>query len=122
MKTDTVHIVEHGRGPQLSTSRITVQDLLPFYREGASNDEIRHWLPSLTDEEIAILHDFIRAHYEEVLQAEKVIKTYHDRMRAMQPAWTRANDHLSMEERQALLRENLTQRKAESDGADDPPG
>ena len=118
MKTETIQIVDQGRGPQLSTSRITVQDLLPYYREGASSEEIRRWIPALTDEEIAVLTDYIREHDEEVLQAEKEIKAYHDRMRATQPAWTRANAHLSVEERKALLRKKLSQRKAEKNGAD----
>jgi len=116
--TETIQIVDHGRGPQLSTSRITVQDLLPYFREGASNEEIRKWIPSLTGEEIAVLKEYIRCHYEEVIQTEKEIKAYHDRMRAAQPGWTRANDHLSVEERMALLREKLAQRKAEKNGAD----
>jgi uncharacterized protein (DUF433 family) len=122
MKTETIKIVDLGRGPQLSSSRITVQDLLPYCRDDASNEEIRRWIPSLTDDEIAILKDYIRDHNEEVLQFEKEIKAYHDRMRAEQPAWTRANDQLSIGERQTLLRENLAQRKAEQNGADDPPG
>src|SRR5437588_6951155 len=122
MKTETVEIVDRGRGPQLSTSRITVQDLLPYYRDGVANEEIRRWIPALTDEEIAVLKDYIRAHYEEVLQTEKEIKAYHDRMRAAQPAWTRANDHLSMDERRARLRQTLAKRNAEQNGADDPPG
>ena len=122
MKTETIQIVDHGRGPQLSTSRITVQDLLPYYRDGVPNEEIRRWIPLLTDDEIALLKDYIRDHYQEVLETEKEIKAYHDRMRAAQPAWTRANDHLSIEERKALLREKLAQRQAEKNGADDSPG
>jgi uncharacterized protein (DUF433 family) len=122
MKTETIQIVDHGRGPQLSSRRITVQDFLPYCRDGASNDEIRRWIPSLTDDEIAILKDYIRDHNEEVLQTEQEIKAYHDRMRAAQPAWTRANDHLSIEERRTLLREKLAERRAEQNGADDSPG
>ena len=122
MKTDTIQIVDQARGPQLSTSRITVQDLLPFYREDASNDQIRQWIPSLIDDEIAILKDYIRDNFEEVLQTEKEIKAYHDRNRAAQPAWTRANDHLSIEERRALLRHRLAERTAEQSSGDDSPG
>jgi uncharacterized protein (DUF433 family) len=122
MKTEALQIVDKGRGPQLSSSRITVQDLLPYYREGASNDEIRRWIPSLTDDEIALLKDYIREHYEEVLQTEKEIKEYHDRMRAAQPPWTRVNDALSIEERKAMLRDKLGQRKVGGNGADDSGG
>ena len=122
MKTEIIEIVDRGRGPQLSTSRITVQELLPYYRENASNAEIQRWIPSLTDEEIAVLKNFIHEHYEEVVQVEKEVKAYHDHMRARQPAWTRANDPLSIEERKALLRERLAPRKAEKNGADDSVG
>ena len=122
MKTETIEIVDRGRGPQLSTSRVTVQDLLPYYQEGASNEDIRRWIPSLTDEEIAVLKNYIREHHEEVLQTEKEIKAYHDHLRTEQPAWTRANDHLSIEERKTLLREKLAQRKAGHKNVDDSAG
>jgi uncharacterized protein (DUF433 family) len=121
MNTETIQIIDIGRGPQLSTSRITVRDMLPYYREGASNEEIRRWIPSLTDNEIALLKEYIREHFEEVLQAEKEIKAYHDRKRAAQPDWTRANDHLSIEERMARLREKLAERKAEKNGTHASP-
>ncbi len=122
MKTRTIEIVDHGLGPQLSTRKISVQDLLPFYRENASNDEIRRWLPMLSDEEIGVLKEYLRSHFEEVIAAEKRIKTHHDKQRTAQPEWTRANDHLTLEERTALLREKAAQRKAEENGADDSRG
>lgn len=122
MTTETIKIVDNGRGPQLSSSRITVQDLLPYYREGASNDEIRRWIPSLSDNEIALLKEYIRDHFREVVQTEKETKAYHDRMRAAQPVWAQANDHLSTEARRALLREKLAQRKVDQESADATPG
>src|SRR5262249_35170053 len=116
MKTETLQIVDYGRGPQLSTCRVTVQHLLPHYREDASNDENRPWIPSLSDDEIALLSDYIRDHFEEVIQAAEVIHAYHDRMGAQQRAWTRAHDALSLEERRALMRKKLAERKAGSNG------
>ena len=99
-----------------------MQDLLPYYRDGASREEIRRWIPALSDEEIALLMEYIREHYDEVLEAEKEIKAYHDRLRAAQPAWTRATDHLSIEERRTLLKAKLAQRMAEKNSADDSAG
>ena len=119
MKTEAIAIVDRGRGPQLSTSRITVQDLLPFYRDIASNDEIRRWIPSLTDDEIGALRGHIRDHFDEVVSAEAEIKAYHDTMRAAQPAWTRANDHLSIEERRAILLGKISSRNSEKSRVDD---
>ncbi len=121
-KSELIHIVDCGRGPQLSSNRITVQDVLPFYREGASNEQIRRWIPALRDEEIDLLMEYIRAHYDEVLRSEQEIKAYHERMRALQPAWTRANDHLTLEQRKAILREKLEQRIARPNGAIHPAG
>jgi uncharacterized protein (DUF433 family) len=114
----TIEIVDRGRGPQLSTSRITVQDLLPYYRDGESHQEIRRWLPSLTDEEISVLEEYIRAHYDEVLRAEKRIKAFHDQRRAAQPVWTRTTDGLSLAERRALLCERLARKAQEDVGHD----
>jgi hypothetical protein len=122
MPTQTIHIVDIGRGPQLATSRVTVQDLLPFYREGTSNDDIRRWIPSLTDDEIAVLKAYIGDHHEAVLRAEAEIKAYHDRQRAAQPQWTRATEQLSLEERRVRLRAQLSRRKSEKNGADASPG
>jgi uncharacterized protein (DUF433 family) len=122
MHAEMLQIVDLGRGPQLSTRRITVQDLLPYYRSGASNEEIRQWIPALTDGEIALLKQYIRDHYEEVLRAEQHIKAYHDRMRAAQPAWTRTTDALPLDQRKAILRKRLAERRTEKNGADDPSG
>ena len=46
MTTETIAIVDHGRGLQLSTSRVTVQDLVPYFQEGCSNEEIIRWIPT----------------------------------------------------------------------------
>jgi uncharacterized protein (DUF433 family) len=119
MKTETIEIVDRGRGPQLSTSRVTVQDLLPYYREGTSNEDIRRWIPSLTDAEIAALSEYIRTHYEEVLDTERKTQQYHDGQRATQPAWTRATEPLGLEERRNLLREKLARQHAGPDRAHD---
>jgi hypothetical protein len=40
MEPEIIIIVDRGRGPQLSTSRITVQDLLPYFRLGYPHKQI----------------------------------------------------------------------------------
>jgi uncharacterized protein (DUF433 family) len=120
--TRTGSIIDNGRGPQLSTCRITVQDLLPYYREGASNDEIRRWIPALSDEEIKVLENYIQEHLPEVLQKETEIKARHEELKASQPKWTRASESLSIAERQARLREALARRKGEQNSADSSLG
>ena len=119
-KKPTPEIVDRGRGPQLSTSRITAQDLLPFYRQGASYDEIRRWLPSLTDNEIAVLKEYIRCHYDDILAAEQQIKDYHDRMRADQASISRHRNNRSVNDLRDQIKEQLAKRKGQQQGAIDP--
>src|SRR5262245_15364751 len=56
-----IKLVDLGRGLQLSTSRITVLDLVPYFQRDCSDEEIKRWLPTLTSAEIAL----VRAHYDE---------------------------------------------------------
>ena len=111
MKTETIQIVDHGRGPQLSSSRITVQDLLPYYRDNTSNKEIRRWIPSLTYDEIALaerLHPRpLRRSCADRKGDQGVSRPHAGRATSLD----RANDHLSIEERKALLRKKLHNRK-----------
>jgi hypothetical protein len=53
--SSAIQIVNRGRGLQLSTSRVTVQDLVPYFQEGCSYDEIIRWIPTLTHDEIAVV-------------------------------------------------------------------
>jgi uncharacterized protein (DUF433 family) len=72
--TTPITIVDRGRGPQLSTSRITVQDLVPYFQEGCSYDEIIDWIPILTLEEIRVIERYIEEHKEEVAETDRRIR------------------------------------------------
>jgi uncharacterized protein (DUF433 family) len=72
--TTPITIVDRGRGPQLSTSRITVQDLVPYFQEGCSYDEIIEWIPILTPEEIRVIEHYIEEHNEEVAETDRRIR------------------------------------------------
>lgn len=71
--TATIEIVDRGRGPQLSTHRVTVQDVLPYVREGSTNDQIREEVAELSDEEIDALRGYIQDNYQEVADLERRI-------------------------------------------------
>ena len=43
-----ITLINRGRGLPLSTSRITVHDLVPYFQAGCSYDEIIRWIPSLS--------------------------------------------------------------------------
>ncbi len=61
-----IQIVDRGRGLQLSTSRITIQDLVPYFQDGCSAAEIMRWIPVLTPEEIAVAEAYYREHQAEL--------------------------------------------------------
>ena len=85
MKTETIQIIDRGRGPQLSTSRVTVQDLVPYFQEGCSHQEIIRWIPTLTGEEVAAVADYYQRHRDELDEEDRLI-----RQRSAQnknPAW-----------------------------------
>ncbi len=69
-----IALVDRGRGLQLSTSRITVHDLVPYFHEGCSHDEIIRWIPSLTHEEIEIVERYYREHKDELDEYERRVR------------------------------------------------
>ena len=60
--TEEITLIDRGRGLQLSTSRITVMDLVPYFQQGCSHDEIMLWLPTLSPDEIAAVEAYYREH------------------------------------------------------------
>src|SRR5271170_8056956 len=67
-------LVDVGRGLQLSTSRVTVQDLVPYFQEGCSHDEIIRWIPTLSQEEIAVVEQYYRDHKDELDEEDRQIR------------------------------------------------
>ena len=61
-----ISLVDRGRGLQLSTSRITVHDLVPYFQAGCSHEEIIRWIPSLTPEEIQVVELHYQQHKDEL--------------------------------------------------------
>jgi len=85
MATNTIEIIDRGRGPQLSTSRVTVQDLVPYFQEGCSYEEIIRWIPTLTVEEIAVVHSYYRDHQRELDDEDRLIRARSAERK--NPAW-----------------------------------
>ena len=59
MKRD-IQLVDIGRGLQLSTHRVRVLDLVPYFQQGCSYEEMIRWIPTLTAEEIAVVDRYYR--------------------------------------------------------------
>lgn len=74
MKTETIQIVDRGRGPQLSSSRITVQDLVPYFQQSFTHEQIREIMPSLSVEEIAVALAYVKDNYDAVMEQDRRIR------------------------------------------------
>jgi uncharacterized protein (DUF433 family) len=97
----TVTIVEQGRGPQLSTSRVTVQDLVPYFQEGCSFDEIQRWIPTLSHEEIAVAERYYRANQKTLDENEERIQQRSATRK--NPEWVEEVARAARAEREAIL-------------------
>ncbi len=69
-----IEIVDHGRGAQLSTSRITVQDLYPYLQGNVPPARILEVMPSLTVEEIEAVARYIAENREAVEAQDRRIR------------------------------------------------
>jgi uncharacterized protein (DUF433 family) len=69
-----ITIVDRGRGPQLSTNRITVQDLVPYFQRRCTHEQIREVMPVLTAEEIRLVEQYINDHLEAVMDQDRRIR------------------------------------------------
>jgi uncharacterized protein (DUF433 family) len=72
--TQPITIVDRGRGPQLSTSRITVQDLVPYFQDNCPDDEIIRWIPVLTAEEIGVVRRYYTDHRDALDEQDRRIR------------------------------------------------
>lgn len=124
MKTETIQIVDRGRGPQLSTSRITVLDVFYYLHRGYDFDFVHRAMPSLTREEFDAIIAYVKEHHDELAEKDRRADEFHQRGIAAQQArggiFAESNENLTPEERVARLKEKMKQKLAESNGASDP--
>jgi uncharacterized protein (DUF433 family) len=118
MKTNEL-IVDLGRGPQLSTSRITVQDVVPYWQAGCDDEEIIQWLPTLTRGELAILKDYYLAHQEKCDQKERAVQAFREEQIRLQRLRFPESQESSLERFQRL-RKLLHERFPEANGEGNP--
>ena len=120
MKTDTMEIVDRGRGPQLSTTRITVLDVFYYLHRGYDFDSIHVAMPSLTRQEFDIVVEYVQAHHAELLEKDRRAEEFHQRGMEAQYArggiFAASEEHVTTDERVARLKQKL----AEKNGAAHP--
>lgn len=72
--SESVAIVDRGRGPQLSNSRITVQDLIPYLQRQCTYEQIMEAMPILTVEDIQVVERYVWDNYDAVMEQDRRIR------------------------------------------------
>jgi uncharacterized protein (DUF433 family) len=67
-------IVDRGRGPQLSSCRITVQDVVPYLQLNCSIEEIMAIMPVLTVQDLQAIQRYVRDNYDPVMEQDRRIR------------------------------------------------
>jgi uncharacterized protein (DUF433 family) len=117
--TPPITIVDRGRGPQLSTSRITVLDVFYYLHRGHDFDVIHEAMPTLTREEFDAVVGYVAAHrgalVEQDHRAEEAIRRgiAEQRAKGLAPD---IDESIPLAERIARLRARLHQRLAGTTG------
>jgi uncharacterized protein (DUF433 family) len=113
-----ITLIDRGRGLQLSTSRITVMDLVPYFQQNCSYDEIIRWIPTLSQEEIAIVESYYREHREELDEKDRRVMEYREEQMRLQRLRFPEKEE-TKEERSSRLKKLLHARKQEKNGEGD---
>jgi uncharacterized protein (DUF433 family) len=124
MKTETIEIVDRGRGPQLSTTRITVLDIFYWLHRGYDWDHIQRTMPSLTRAEFDVVMDYVNQRREELVEKDRRAEEYHEKRIAEQHArggiFAPPDENMTQEEWVARFREKVKKRQAEKNGEGHP--
>jgi uncharacterized protein (DUF433 family) len=116
---EEIRLIDRGRGLQLSTSRVTVLDLVPYFQQGCAPEEILRWLPTLTPAEIAVAQAYYRQHQQELDEHDRRVREHRQqqvelqRQRFPEPEGT-------PEERTARLKRLLQEYTQGHNGARNP--
>jgi uncharacterized protein (DUF433 family) len=117
--SEAIEIVNRGRGLQLSTNRITVQDLVPYFQRGDSYEKIIRWIPILTQEEIIVVERYYREHKEELDEQDRRIRERtQERVREQKLRFP--DPEGTFEERLARLKQRFEERRQERNGEGNP--
>lgn len=118
MSTSTeFKLVNRGRGLQLSTSRVTVQDLVPYFQQGCSVTEIMRWVPAVTREELEFVQHYYQEHQAELDEEDRRIRAYVDEQVRLQRARFPEEPR---EDRLARMKEVARKRRQERNGEGNP--
>jgi uncharacterized protein (DUF433 family) len=114
MENNGIQIVDRGRGPQLSTSRITVQDLVPYLQQNYAHEQILEIMPVLTVPEIQAVERYVQDNYEAVMEQDRRIRQRNAARR--KPAAVEEAERIEQRQRLEGARRLIRQKKQEHGG------
>ena len=123
MKTGTVQIVDLGRGPQLSNSRITVLDIFYYLHRGHDFDFIHLAMPNVTREEFDLVVDYVNAHRDELVERDRRAEEFIQKGIAEQKSkglYREVDESIPLEERVARLKRKMLDRAEDNRNGDAP--
>ncbi len=112
----TIQIVDLGRGPQLSTSRITVLDVFYYLHRGRDWDIVHQAMPSLSQPEFDAIVAYVNDHRAELMEADREVEQRIEREIADQQARGLRHEidqSASVTERAARLKEKMVRKLRE---------
>jgi hypothetical protein len=109
-----IAIIDRGRGPQLSTSRITVQDVVPYLQRQCTYEQIQEIMPVLSVEEIKVIEQYVRENYDAVMEQDRRIRERAEARRP--PPEVEAAQQRERRERLEQFREVIRKQKQERNG------
>jgi len=100
-----------GRGPRLPHTRITVQDLLPHFKNGETDEEIAPKYPTISVDDVQFFRRYYLNNTEAVLDYEQQVAAFHAELRKKydRPSLM---DGMSPAERVEYLKEKLVKKLA----------
>ena len=122
MKTETIRIVDCGRGPQIEGQRLTVMDVFFYLHRGYDFDFIHRAMPSLTRDQFETVVGYVRDHQEELVASDRRIEERNQKWIAELKAkglYHEIDTTVPVEVRAERLKEKLRQRhkdQAEKNG------
>ncbi|MFO0965387.1 MAG: DUF433 domain-containing protein [Gemmataceae bacterium] len=121
MATRAVEIVDRGRGPQLSTSRITVLDVFYYLHRGYDWTFVHEAMPSLSREQFDAIVAYVKEHHDELVERDRRADEFQRRaieaQRARGGIFAEAEEGLTTEERVTRLKEKLRKKLEEQNGS-----
>jgi hypothetical protein len=119
MKTEKIEIVDHGRGPQLSTTRITVLDIFYYLHRGYDFATIQQIMPTLSRPEFDVVVQYVKMHHDELAEKDRRAEEFIQRGIAEQKAAGLSHEideNVPLKERVLRLKKKMHERLEERNG------